>query len=78
MSRIVRFLIDGDGKPIRAAVKHDGSFLHEYTVRPACTSARKVALLQACASRALAAEGSHRMGSTGRCRMWLSVLRCGH
>ncbi|CAE7374042.1 unnamed protein product [Symbiodinium natans] len=31
-AKIVRFLIDGDGKPIRAAVKHDGSFLHEYTV----------------------------------------------
>ena len=30
--RIVRLLIDREGKPKRAAVKHDGNYLHEYAV----------------------------------------------
>eukprot|EP00439_Symbiodinium_sp_Y106_P055027 s2871_g7.t1 len=30
--RIVRLLIDGEGKPKRAAVKHGGNNLHEYAV----------------------------------------------
>ena len=49
--RIVRLLIDGEGKPKRAAVKHGGNNLHEYAVCPGCTCQRSLA--ESCWIRAI-------------------------